>query len=314
MILRELSDKLRSLFRKYTHAGEGGTALVASRLEEKVFALVGNMPALPDTALRALELANDPNCQMPQFSRLIEGDAAIATAVLRIANSAYYSGGLPAVKLHQAVVRLGLRSTRDLIVAIGMRSAFRKVASGTRLQCEMLWHHGYITASLCRQLNRSFRLGFDGEEFAAGLLHDLGRLLIVLADEQVLQEARIMDFNEDEVLERERQSIGIDHCSLGAWFGEHSKLPPSLIQVIRHHHEPTVGERAIDLTTLVAAADHVANHLQIVGDPDAYDATTNYGLDCLWSRWSDEKRERLLGELPVMMEEAARAAIDERSN
>jgi HD-like signal output (HDOD) protein len=135
-----------------------------------------------------------------------------------------------------------------------------------------------------------------------------------LADPESLERARAMDFNEDDVLDRERQAIGIDHCALGGWFGEHSKLPPALIQVIRHHHEPTVGERASDLTTLVAAADHMANHLQVVGDPSAYDAEANYGLDCLWARWSDERRSRLLGELPTMMESAASAAIDERSS
>jgi HD-like signal output (HDOD) protein len=312
-MLLELSEKLRSVFRKYVRTDGADTARTAARLEEKVLALVDNMPALPDTAMRAVELANDPDCQMPKFAGLIEGDAAIATAILRVSNSAFYAGGMPATKLQQAVVRLGIRSCQSLIVGIGMRSLFRQMATGTRQQCETLWQHAYITASLCRQINRSFRLGFDGEEFSAGLLHDLGRILLVLADPQCFERARAMDFHEDDVLERERQAIGIDHCALGGWFAEHSKLPPSLVQVIRHHHEPVVSERASDLVTLVAASDHVANYLQFADASEAYESESNNGLSCLWARWSDEKKSRLLDELPDMMEEATRAAAAERT-
>jgi HD-like signal output (HDOD) protein len=312
-MLLELSTKLRDIFRKYIRPEESDTARMAARLADKVLALVETMPALPDTAVRAVELANDPDCQMPQFARLIEGDAAIATAILRVANSAFYAGGMPAVKLQQAVVRLGVRPCQNLIVAIGMRTLFRQLSAGARARCETLWHHAYVVASICRQINRSFRLGFDGEEFSAGLLHDLGRILLLLADPSCFELARAMDFHEEDVLDRERQAIGIDHCALGAWFGEHSKLPAALIQVIRHHHEPVVSERSSDLVTLVATADDIANHLQLQSEPDAYDPAGNNGLACLWARWSDEKKARLLGELPVIMEESLRAAADERA-
>ena len=314
MILQEFSLKLRSLFRRHTSPDEAELARTAARLEEKVLTLVENMPALPDTAVQAVSMANDPDCQMPRFASLIESDAAVATTILRIANSASYAGGMPATKLQQAVVRLGIRPCQHMIVAIGMRSLFRQMASGTRMQCELLWQHAYVAAALCRQINRAFRLGFDGEEFAAGLLHDLGRILLALADPHSFERAKAMDFHEDEnVLARERQAIGIDHCALGGWFAEHSQLPPSLIQVIRFHHEPVAAERSGDLVNLVAAADHMANHLQLLGEPDAYDPAGNPGLECLWARWSDEKKCRLLGDLPVMMEQAIGAAHAERS-
>jgi HD-like signal output (HDOD) protein len=314
VILRELSEKLRNIFRKHTRPEEADAARTAAQLEEKVLALVDNMPALPDTTVQAVSLANDPNCQMPQFASLIERDAAVATTILRVANSAVYAGGMPATKIQQAVVRLGIRPCQNLITAIGMRGMFRKMASSTRMQCELLWQHAYVTAALCRQINRSFRLGFDGEEFSAGLLHDLGRILLALADPQCLERARAMDFEEDgAVLDRERKAIGIDHCALGGWFAEHTKLPPSLIQVIRCHHEPESAEGSAELVKLVATADHMANHLQIIGEPEAYDLTANPGLACLWTRWSDEKKARLLEDLPQMMEEAVRAALAERA-
>src|SRR5207302_7015912 len=123
--------------------------------------------------------------------------------------------------------------------------------------CEALWHHGYVTGFLCGQINRAFRLGFDGDEFSAGLLHDLGRILLVLADADSAALADVMDFREEpDKLERERAAIGLDHCALGGWFGEHSQLPATLIQAMRFHHEPNLTTDAQKLAALVATADH----------------------------------------------------------
>lgn len=311
MILQHLVDKLRGLFRK-THLAREAEA-TAARLEEKVLALVDNMPTLPDTATRALELAKDPESKFADFARLIEADAAIATGILRVANSALYAGGLPAVKLQQAVVRLGMRQCQNVIVAIGMRSLFQRVADNTRRQCVVLWDHAYVVASLCRQINRAFRLGFDGEEFSAGLLHDLGRILLVLADVESFAQADGLDFREEAgFLKRERSLLGTDHCELGGWFGEHSKLPPALIEVMHCHHDPSQAAKAKGLTTLVATADHMANHLQRGEDLADYDPSDNLGLCCLWERWPEERRRRLLDQLPGVMEEAVRAAAEEQ--
>jgi HD-like signal output (HDOD) protein len=307
VILRELSDKLRNLFGRSRRSEEAETDRVAARLQEKVFALVANMPTLPDTATRAMALADDPDTNLPEFARLIEGDAAIATAVLRLANSALYAGGMPAAKLRQAVVRLGMRQCQRVVVAIGTRSLFRRIAAGSRAQCEILWHHAAVTASLCRQINRGFRLGFDGEEFSAGLLHDLGRILLVLADPECFARAGAMDFHEQgDVLARERDAIGIDHCALGAWFGEHSMLPGALVQAIRYHHEPWLAEGPRGLAALVATADHMANYLHRAEAIEAYDATGNFGMACLWEQWSEEKKNRLLDRTFEMMGEAVR--------
>jgi HD-like signal output (HDOD) protein len=177
-------------------------------------------------------------------------------------------------------------------------------------ECRALWHHGAVTAALCTRINRAGRLGFTGEEYAAGLLHDLGRVLIALADRECLALADVMDFREEgDVLGRERAAIGADHCALGAWFGELSSLPSQLVTAIRHHHAP---ERAPEprLAALVSAADHMANYLHSRLDPAGYDAAANAGLAFLTAKWSPGRREHLVAALPEMMSDAAEAAKD----
>jgi HD-like signal output (HDOD) protein len=314
LILKPIADKLRQLFRSRVRSQGEEVIETAKRLEDRVLTLVDNMPTLPHTATRAMALANDPNSRFADLARLIEGDTTIATGLLRVANSALYRSSCPAVKLEQALVRLGLWYCKHLILSIGMKSLFQRMAGGVQAQCEVLWHHGYVTAHLCRQLNRAYRLGFDGEEFSAGLLHDLGRILLVLADSACALRAGALDFDEPvDRLERERTAIGIDHCALGGWFGEHSGLPGALIHGMRHHHEPNATEHAGRLVILLATADHLANHAQRGDSDTAYNLDENAGLACLWAGWPDARKERFLGDLAGMMEEAIRAADSEQA-
>src|SRR5262249_22500943 len=136
VILKQFADRLRGLFRSNARPQEDETVELAARLEQNVLRLVGNMPTLPDIATRAMALANDRNTDAAEFARLIEGDAAIATDLLRIANSAFYSGGAPALKLAQAVVRLGMFPCKNLIVSISMKSLLWNMTGDERSQCE----------------------------------------------------------------------------------------------------------------------------------------------------------------------------------
>jgi HD-like signal output (HDOD) protein len=310
LMLKPVADMLRNMFRANRQSLRDRTAETVARLEHGILALVDKMPPLPDTATRALTLAREPNTKFADFARLIETDAAIATGILRIANSALYASGCPATKLQQAVVRLGMSQCQNVIISISMRSLFRQMAPGLQAQCEILWHHAYVTAFLCRQISRRYRFLFDGEEFFAGLLHDLGRILLLLADPECFQMADAMDFTEDENrLDRERAAIGIDHCALGGWFGEHSRLPRTLVEAMRFHHEPQRAENARRLVELVAASDHMANHVQRREFFQDYQAENNVALASLVASWPEARKERLFAEIPFMMKESIDAVL-----
>jgi HD-like signal output (HDOD) protein len=224
-----------------------------------------------------------------------------------MANSALFSGGVPTTKLHQAVVRLGMFQCKNLILSIGMKSLIWQMAGDEKVQCETLWHHGYVTGHLCHQINRIFRIRFDEAGFSAGLLHDLGRILLLLADLECFERANAIDFREEPgLLQRERTAISIDHCALGGWFGEHSNLPDILIQAMRLHHDPEPSKN--NLVALVATADHMANYLQRGEEVETYNPEENLGLASLWARWPAARKERLVSEIPSLMEGALRAA------
>jgi HD-like signal output (HDOD) protein len=307
-LLKRFSDALRQLFGT-SAPGTETAAQRAAKLERTVRQLVDNLPAIPVTAARALELIEDPDVALADLAELVMEDAALATSLLRVANSALFAGGSQAVRLDQAVIRLGLWTCKSLITTVGVRTVVRGNAADA--ECRALWHHGAVTAGLCSRLNRAGRLGFTGEEYAAGLLHDLGRVLITLADRECMALANVMDFREEgDVLGRERAAIGADHCALGAWFGELSNLPDQLVTAIRFHHAPSQSPEP-RLAALVSAADHVANHLQTGLNLIGYDAAANAGLAFLTAKWSPGRRGHLAAALPEMMAEAAEEAAGE---
>lgn len=308
-MFKRFSDMLRGLFSGPSPSTPETTAHRAARLEKKILALVENLPTLPDAANRAVALADDPNCRMSDLARLIEADAAIATGLLRVANSALFAAGNPVTKLDQALSRLGLWSAKNLIISIAVQSLFRGIKGDAKARCEALWRHGSTTADLARHLNHTFRLGFKGEEYSAGLLHDLGRVLIAVADPESFSLADPMTFREDtDPTEGERAVLGVDHAALGSLFATHTNLPNDLVQAIRHHHGPDRAESAHRLVALTATADHLANHIHRGESAVAYDPKANGGLSCLWAGWPQTRKDRFLADVPTLLKGISNSA------
>ncbi|HZU38974.1 MAG TPA: HDOD domain-containing protein, partial [Gemmataceae bacterium] len=272
---------------------------------------LNRIPMMPDVAVKAMTVAQDPRSSLAQLASMIEKDVVLAAGILRLANSSLYSVGRAIGSLDQAVVRLGLRECQNLIVAVGMRSLFRQVVPATRRHAEALWHHAFLTAILCRHVNRTLLLGYQGEEFSAGLSHDIGRLLLAIGAPTYFQSADPMDFCENaDILKREQEVLGTDHCLLGAWFARQNKLPDTIIGSVEHHHQPDAAGEAAPLVALVALADDMANHAARGEATDSYEPGENRGWTILTSDWSEEQTSRARATLPGILQ----SALEETTN
>jgi HD-like signal output (HDOD) protein len=264
---------------------------------------LSELPMLPDSASRAMAVANDPGSSLRTFARVIEQDPTLATGILRLANSALYGSLRKLASLDQAVVRLGLRECQNLIIAVGMRTLFRTLAPRHKQQLERLWHHSFVTASLCRHLGRLMNLAHRGGEFSAGLLHDLGRVLVAMGAPNHFELADPLDFNEEAgLLAHEQSVLGTDHCAFGSWFAKVNYLPDTVVAAIAHHHAPT-GEH-IALVELVAAADHMANALARGIATTEYDAASNPHWWTLTAGWTEDRREGMAAQLAPLLGQA----------
>ncbi len=273
-----------------------------ARLVSRLLQQNQGLTMLPAVAMQALQLANDPDCSVNQFAALVQQDQKLASDILTIANTALYSGGRPIANLQQAAQRLGFRKCKNLILTSSMSSLMKQLTFDEQWIRDILWRHSFLAAIHCHHLNKLFAAGFDGEEFTAGLMHDLGRTLLAVAAGSEFTSADPLNFEEDEGLqERERSVLDTDHAAFGAWFIRRSNLPESLCETVAGHHHPETGSK---LTAIVAAADEMTNHLQRYLEPDQYSPENNRGLLRLEALGVRDARQRLDARRVTIMEEA----------
>ena len=287
------------------------TTQLPTSIENKIRYQIANIQMLPAIATQALNIARDPECTIDRFSQVIERDVKLAADILALANSSMYSPGSPICSLHKAVVHLGFRQTMNLIFTSSLKATMSRVTMQDEWVREVLWRHSFTTAMFCMHINRALNIGFQGEEFTAGLVHDFGRVLLAVSVPEQFSAFDSMEFNESsDTLAHERFTVGTDHCEVGAWFAVSNQLPEPLIDVIRYHHTPEAATRNLRLVALTATADHMANHLQRCDEVDSYDLATNSAVHLLESSGVRHAAERLREVGPSIIEATAADAAE----
>ncbi len=239
-----------------------------------------HLQMLPAVAIQALDIAKNPKCSIREFVSVIKQDAKLATDILGMSNSSMFcTGGSPIVSLQQSVVRLGFRPCRNLILSTSMASMMRHLSLAEEWIREVLSQHAFLTGLTAVHVNRIVGAGFQGEEFAAGLVHDFGRALLAVCMPDQFASADPLDFDENsQTPDKETWLLETNHCEAGAWFAQINSLPSEFVEAIRHHHAPQNAVKHRRLVALTAISDHIANHMQRFETSDGYDITTNEAI------------------------------------
>ncbi len=254
-------------------------------LQEHLERLAHTSFMLPEASRKAMELAKDPNCEVEDFLVVIQRDPKLAADILAMANSAAFGPKSKIGSLQQAVVRLGFRQCRNLILAAAFASLMSDWPAKQQLMRNGLWRHSFATAVLCQQLNRKFKLKFEGEEFTSGLIHDFGRFALALCFSELCQHQGARPGQETEtILETETAIAGANHCQVGAYVVRINGLPSFLADTVLFHHTPDKCPPANrKLCSLVAVSDHIARHLFSKNTGEGYLPDSNPFLTVLES-------------------------------
>lgn len=224
---------------------------------------IESFPTLSDVTIRAMAMTNDPKATLADLADLIRNDPVLSVGVLKVANSAANRGRRASENVQQAAVRLGMRRCQQVIAAVGVRGVFKYTSPLAELMCESLLRHSLFTAGIAARLNAAGELGFRGEEFTAGLLHDIGRVIMCVRAPAAFASLDPLTFQEDgTVLARERDAVKFDHCEVGVRFARANQLPATVTNAILNHHFPQAEREFPALVALTAVADGVANHAQ----------------------------------------------------
>ncbi len=230
--------------------------------------LVGStheLAALPQTTARLLELLEDPTVEAVRLLEIIERDPALTANLLKLCNSAYYGRRREVGSVLEALVVLGNRTVLTLAFATSMGKVLRSDLSGYGLGRDELWRHSLAVAfGAATIVGDEGRGDLRDRAFTAGLVHDVGKLLL----DRLL--ARRLEWEAApsgplEQLEVERQAAGFDHAEAGAALADAWRFPAVLVDAIRWHHEPERAPARSDLVGAVHAADALATALGYAG-------------------------------------------------
>jgi putative nucleotidyltransferase with HDIG domain len=238
------------------------------------------MPMLPALAADVMSLAIDPEVSIARIARVIAKDQVLATRVLRLANSAYCAPMQEITTVNDAIVRMGTGPVRNVVLAVCFSSRLQG-ANIYGTQGRELVDHAIGTAYLARLV--ADRLNEDADEaFMCGLLHDLGKLLLLkLSRDFIKYGAPTPSAQEIEQVYKDR------HAEIGARLLQQWQLPQALEHPVRYHHNPDECPMHKSQATLAYVANKLAHRYGFGCDADPTDLSedpicASVGLDDAW--------------------------------
>ncbi len=228
-----------------------------------------SLPTLSYSVARLFALVNDDRATARDFEEVMRPDPAITANLLALANSAYFGLTRQVTSVRQAVSLLGTRRVLELAASAAFSRVLPPRIPGYEIDARAFWKHSIGVAALAERLAHELSLKSPDLTFTAGLLHDMGKLVIgshlMRMSREVLYEVRK---NGASLVQAERAILGTDHVEVGELVAQRWNLPPEIGWTARWHHDPNAAptDFARRLVDLIHAADALAHTLGIGAD------------------------------------------------
>lgn len=228
---------------------------------------ISGLVTLPDVYLRINRLIEDPNSSSADIAKAVSQDASFTVKLLKLANSAVYNFSSSIDTVAKAVTLIGTSQIRSLALSLSVASSFEGMPNDL-VSMRNFWKHSLLCALAARLLCKQARRCDADALFTAGLLHDIGELIIFnrLPDQAKEALMLVLDSQEEiSVPEAEGQIIGFDHSAVGGALAKQWNLPTVLQECIAWHHDPASAEKHPREVALI----HIANTLAQLAEVDS---------------------------------------------
>ena len=231
---------------------------MANDVSKKIDQYIANMPSLPTSVAKVLEVCNNPQTSPADLNHVISLDPVLVGRVLKLINSAYYSLGQQVTSLVRAIIMLGINTVKNLALSSSVVGNLAKNKTTAGLNMEGFWRHSLCVGVAAKTIAK--KRGVDvkqlEEYFAAGLLHDIGKIPLnaVLANDYMLTVSS-SDRDRMSLVRAEDRTLGINHCTAGSMIVKAWKLDGAVGDAIIYHHNHTEYEgsyRDLLYTTILA--------------------------------------------------------------
>lgn len=215
---------------------------------------------LRSVALRAIAMAQDERTAAMDLAAVISSDQALTAKLLRLSNSPYYGYARRISNVREAVILLGMRTVRSVAVSSAIIEAMEAPGDPPGFDSDLFWAHSVCVGLVAETLARDTRVARPEDAFTAGVLHDIGKLALVICEPALF--AAVVDYVVREGMpyhEAERRIAGVSHALIGGRLAMRWKFPEPLVEAIRNHHQHSGLQRLDTLADIVAAADLACN-------------------------------------------------------
>ncbi len=234
---------------------------------------------LKSVATRAIQLAEDERSAAMDLATVISSDQALTAKLLRLSNSAYYGYSRRIGNVREAVILLGMRTVRSVAISSGIIDSFSVQVPHPMFVKDLFWAHSVCVGLVAEVIARETRIARPEDAFTAGVLHDVGKLAMMLAEPGEFGEVVDLVVNEKmRYGEAELAVFGVGHEHVGARLAERWKFPDPLSEAIRRHHPERPVPALESLGDIVAVANLACNRA---------------GLACGFDWTADEARKKV---------------------
>lgn len=226
---------------------------------QRLLERIDELPAMPVIAQKMLALPLNTDKGEAQLLKLIAQDPQICARVIGLSNASLFGAPGMITSISDATMRLGLVQVKSIAIGMAPIAAFAKSPEG-KFNSTDLWTHSVAIASVMRTIARHMPARNRPQEdriFLAGLLHDIGYSVLnyLARDLSNMLYEKLNESKEASLLEVEQTLLGASHGEIGARLAAHWGLPPEIIAVIRHHHQPdhpdaTIGQPLVRLISV----------------------------------------------------------------
>lgn len=249
--------------------------IAANKDWREIVAWVGDLPPMPHVASRAIQMVENPDCTAPELAKLLSSDSALAARVLKIANSAMFSRQREITTLNQAIMIIGFKALKGIVVAASLRQMSGRAAATAAIE-KLVWENSMCSAMVSTSIAKLLRKRYIEEIFLLGLLHSLGQVVLLAQPETAKDYPKLVKLIEErhvDYVSLEQEIFGFTHALIGALVAKKWNFSAETCQVILHYKDPIETPRpedeASEKTAVVQLADLIS-HAAGIGNPSGY--------------------------------------------
>jgi putative nucleotidyltransferase with HDIG domain len=222
---------------------------------DEVLDHLSGLPPFPKVTTKLLSMLEDDGVSVDDLTRIISADPSLVLKALHLANSPFYMVAKPVGSVKEAVMVLGINTIKSITTAVSVQKGLAAVRPRTDA-FDMLgfWRHSYATAIAANKLGRNSDLGVSDTLFVAGLIHDIGKVIMAYYWPEIWRGiVNSVQAGGESFVEVEMRLFHWSHIQIGAQLCRNWQFPEKIVDLVEHHHDMLDASTATHLGLLLQA-------------------------------------------------------------